>query len=615
MKYLISFLIAIVALSFHVSAQTDTLHPRLFLRAGEEKALLRNISSDEIWTRIHNAIVAECDTICGLMPTERKVVGPRMHATSCEVLRRVLFLSYVYRMTGIEKYAARAEKEMLFICTYEDWHPSHFLDVAEMATALAIGYDWLYYWLPQSSRDCIEKNLVEKALIPGDDPKLNVRFTTGPSRTNNWGQVCNGGLAVAAIALATEQPELSRRTIARSSEMIKLPMYAEYSPSGCFPEGFGYWAFGTQYNILFIDSMQKYFGRESVREYIEVPGFIESGNYSQQLITPSLRTFGYSDNSTRIYLEPAVMWFNSIRKDPRMCYRQKALFDKFEPTRSYVKTIKNRLIPFMLIWGAGTGENPTVKLSEAEKPTENFYLGKGSNDICVMRTGWEPDDVYLGFKCGKVRNPHGHMDIGSFYLEAGGVRWSLDLGSDNYEDVQVAGFNLFSMSESSDRWRKLTKYNNFAHSTTYPEGCYQRIDAECPITGSGKEMKASSELAGLYPEQLKSILRTVSLKGRKVIVQDEVLAGEKAVDMVWNMTTEAVSFVRKGNKITLLSKSGKSLVMKVSSSGQPFSVEMIPATPKNKCEGQNKGISFLRICYRVPASTGNSFVVTMVPEK
>ena len=31
------------------------------------------------------------------------------------------------------------------VLSFTDWHPKHFLDVAEMTTALALSYDWLYH--------------------------------------------------------------------------------------------------------------------------------------------------------------------------------------------------------------------------------------------------------------------------------------------------------------------------------------------------------------------------------------------------------------------------------------------------------------------------------------
>ena len=38
----------------------------------------------------------------------------------------------------------RLEEEMLAAAGFSDWNPGSFLDVAEMTTALAIGYDWLH---------------------------------------------------------------------------------------------------------------------------------------------------------------------------------------------------------------------------------------------------------------------------------------------------------------------------------------------------------------------------------------------------------------------------------------------------------------------------------------
>ena len=387
-------------------------------------------------------------------------------------------------------------------------------------------------------------------------------------------------------------------------------MNAGYPPEGCFPEGFGYWAFGTQYNILLLDALKAYYGMEAIEDHLKVPGFIQSGNYCQQLITPSLRTFGYSDNSTRIYLEPAVIWFNTIIPDSRTLWQQKRLFYHFRDSRSYTKTIKNRLIPFMVIWGAGTGDEPAVRIDSADLPKDNFYAGRGPNDICVMRSGWSSGDAFLGFKCGNVKQPHGHMDIGSFYFEDGGTRWSLDLGSDDYGSVQVHGIGLFDMKPQSDRWHKLTKYNNFAHSTTWPEGQFQDLGAVCRIDSSPETMSAKSELSPLYGDALEKLERSVSLDGHAVRIHDDVKAGHNAVKMVWNMTTEACSYSRRGNKIILSDSRGKKLEMKVKCSSR-FEIEHIPATPANSFEGQNEGVFFFRIVYSVPRESDAGLTVTM----
>ncbi len=53
-----------------------------------------------------------------------------MLAVSREALTRIYFLSYAWRMTGDDRYARRAEREMLNVCAFPDWNSSHFLDVS-----------------------------------------------------------------------------------------------------------------------------------------------------------------------------------------------------------------------------------------------------------------------------------------------------------------------------------------------------------------------------------------------------------------------------------------------------------------------------------------------------
>jgi hypothetical protein len=119
-------------------------HPRIMLLKGEEAAIKKSISESMVWNKMHNAIIEESDKIIPLPPIERIQIGRRLLDKSREALRRLFYLSYAYRTTGDAKYAERAEKEMVYIAQFSDWNPTHFLDVAEMTMAMAIGYDWLY---------------------------------------------------------------------------------------------------------------------------------------------------------------------------------------------------------------------------------------------------------------------------------------------------------------------------------------------------------------------------------------------------------------------------------------------------------------------------------------
>src|SRR5205085_10232133 len=121
-------------------------------------------AKDPLRKELAAAIVQEATALCDVAPIERKLQGRRLLAVSRQCVQRVLTLSTAYHLTHDTRYADRCRKEMLAAARFSDWNPSHFLDVAEMTFALAIGYDWLYYELDSASRKEIRTAIVEKSL-------------------------------------------------------------------------------------------------------------------------------------------------------------------------------------------------------------------------------------------------------------------------------------------------------------------------------------------------------------------------------------------------------------------------------------------------------------------
>ncbi len=211
-------------------------HPRLLLLKGEEKTIQAAIAGDEVWAKMHKAIVAEADNMISLPLLERIQIGRRLLDKSRECIRRIFYLSYAFRMTGEEKYLQRAERELLNVAKFSDWNPTHFLDVAEMTLAMAIGYDWLFDNLNEDSRNAIAAAILHKGLIPSMDR----RYNSWARVTNNWNQVCNAGLSYGALAIATKYPGIAEQILERAVNTIHLPM-EDYQPNGAYPEGYGYW--------------------------------------------------------------------------------------------------------------------------------------------------------------------------------------------------------------------------------------------------------------------------------------------------------------------------------------------------------------------------------------
>lgn len=84
----------------------------------------------------------------------------------------------------------------------------------------------------------------------------------------------------------------------------------------------------------------------------------------------------------------------------------------------------------------------------------NWWSEGGAQPQAVLRSSWnDKRATYVGIKAGSANNGHGHMDIGSFILEANGVRWAVDLGRDGYTLPRQHGLggDLFLSSQESKR--------------------------------------------------------------------------------------------------------------------------------------------------------------------
>jgi hypothetical protein len=136
-------------------------HPRLFLSAEAEKTLETRLESDRFLQSLRQDLLAEADRLLPTRPVERVLIGRRLLDKSRTALARVLHLALAWRLTERATYLDRARAELVAAAEFADWNPSHFLDVAEMTTAVAIGYDWLYPALDDATRLQLRQAIVE----------------------------------------------------------------------------------------------------------------------------------------------------------------------------------------------------------------------------------------------------------------------------------------------------------------------------------------------------------------------------------------------------------------------------------------------------------------------
>lgn len=62
-------------------------------------------------------------------------------------------------------------------------------------------------------------------------------------------------------------------------------------------------------------------------------------------------------------------------------------------------------------------------------PLDRWFRGV---DVVSMRGSWSANTTFVACKGGDNRSNHAHLDLGTFVMDALGVRWACDLGSDAY---------------------------------------------------------------------------------------------------------------------------------------------------------------------------------------
>jgi hypothetical protein len=575
-------------------------HPRLLLLGGEEKAILQTVNQDATWRSVHGAILTESDALLATAPVERVLIGRRLLDKSRECLRRVFFLSYAWRTTQQEKYRARAEKELLAAAAFSDWNPSHFLDVAEMTLGVALGYDWLHANLSETSRATIREAILKKGL----EPSLDAKYNGWLKSSNNWNQVCNAGMTFGALAIYEDQPELAQRLIDRAIETVVRPMN-DFAPDGAYPEGYNYWGYGTSFNVLLTSALEKALGSDFGLN--AQPGFLKTAGYLEHMTGPTNLPFNYADAGTNGDLQPAMFWFAQKQADPSLLWVERSRLLNNGVNRH----LKNRLLPALLLWNGGVG------LTNLAAPKATFWQGGGKNPVALMRSSWtDPAAVFVGFKGGSPSVSHAHMDVGSFVMEADGVRWGMDFGMQDYESLESKGVDLWNMSQNSQRWQ-IFRYNNYVHNTLTVNDALQRVEGYAPMTGYSATpafQNAVADLSTVYRGALTKASRGVALvNGAYVLVRDELETLPQEATVRWTMLTPA-SVKITGPNTAELTKDGKKLLLQVK---EPANVTMKTWTnePPNAYDVPNPGTMRVGFEVKIPANTNAAFSVLLIPER
>ncbi len=288
-------------------------HPRIIMSEEKFAKLKKHIGDDSVTALVLENLRKESDrAVQDPVSTYEIPDGIRLLETSRRIQRRVMDLAMAYNVFGDEKYAQRCYEELEAACKFPDWNQYHFLDTAEMCTAFAIGYDWLYDWLNDEQRTLIRTAIVEKGMNMVMEDYLDKTYYKSnkenidcrsygwykDSPGCNWKAVCNGGLSMAALAIGDEAGirDLAAEILTYAfKDAYTYVRYAYNEKDGTFSEGLGYWDYATYFLGMYASSLTSAAGTDyGLAEY---EGLRKSADFMRYMSSNTSEAFAFSDHA------------------------------------------------------------------------------------------------------------------------------------------------------------------------------------------------------------------------------------------------------------------------------------------------------------------------------
>lgn len=574
-------------------------HPRIMLKQGEEQKITASLQVNPELYRVHRIILNSCDSML-IQPTLMyQKEGKRLLAVSREALKRLFYLSYAWRMTHDDRYRLRAEQELVTVCSFPDWNPSHFLDVGEMTLAVSLGYDWLFDRLTPGTKKMVQHAILTKAFEPSDNPRYNWFLRS----ENNWNQVCNAGMVYGALAVIDEHKEVAIRMIERAMSTIGICAKG-YAPDGAYPEGYNYWGYGTSFEVFMIAALESALGSDG--GLCSTEGFLGSARYMEYMTGVTNLCFNYSDARETVQALPALYWFAAKLQDPTLLWNEKTYLNREE---LYFTDEEKRFLPLMLIYGS------QLNMNEITPPAANMWVGHGRTPVVLVRTDWQGNEgCYMGLKGGTASTSHAHMDAGSFVFEAMGVRWAQDLGMQEYYSLEKEKVDLWNTSQQGQRW-EIFRYNNYVHNTLTVNGKLHQVEGFVPIVRTytlKNKQGGLLDLTGLFGNELKKATREAVLLNEQYLqVTDRIQGGQTPATVRWTMVTTATPRILDAHTMEL-AKEGKTLHV-ILDSPSDATFQVLDNVPGHSYDTPNPGSVRIVFDTKLKAGQSRTLKVRLVP--
>ncbi len=549
-------------------------HPRIIADKETFDRIKYDIANDEIAKWIYDVLKEATDKTLDLTEVldfieKNKAEGlPTGNATCALYTTRIRDFSFLWQITGEEKYAKAVYEIMDNMAEVKNWRPGEFLICSETMTAMAIGYDWCYDFLStiDGALEKIEKAIYEKGVRAGVtayegtyEDVVNDNFFGRSGwiyATTNWNHISNAGCGIASIALIDKYPKECSELISKTIYFMELGN-ENYYPDGGYLEGPSYWAYGTNYLTWYMMALDRAMG--TTYGVICHPGIAQTCYYRPYITgladNPSApgirRQWNYHDSGTGLISSSMYMWFADKLRDPNLAglrYQEIKDIDaaNLNPKLSGYETAT----PYDLIYYNKDNFNLNINM-----PLDRYFKGIES---VYMRSDWnDRNAIYTGIHAGRNDINHGQMDAGNFIIEADGIRWAHDLGMDNYQLPQYFWRGQWSGRYNYYRERAESHNTIVINPNQYADQLYT---SDSPVIRYESKPSGAMAIVDLFPAygsgRVKDMHRGLFLTDDRtaIIVQDEITMRNPS-EFYWFVTTMM-------NNVINISKDGRTAILK-----------------------------------------------------
>jgi hypothetical protein len=381
---------------------------------------------------------------------------------------------------------------------------------------------------------------------------------------SNWNAVCNGGLALGALAVAEDEPELAGFILENGLRSLEY-MLGGFAPDGGWEEGPGYWNYTVEYLTMHMAALKSALNTQF--GYLSVQGLDKTRYFLDYISGPKL-VFNFHDGGDVLINSPALFYLADVFNDPDLA----GVRLNNMSANGWTGTAKD-----LLYYNGQASDSVSL-------PLDKKFSGA---ETAVFRSEWGNKNAFFaGLHGGNNNASHCDLDIGTFVIDALGERWAYDLGMDNYNipgyfdfngrrwtfyRKRAEGHNTLAVINGSNPDQKAAAFGEITEFDSRADGGYAVVDMRQALS-----QICSSARRGLMLYDNRS----------RAVVRDELNINAKS-NLKWGMHTKAEGEVSPDGKSVTLTLNGKELWIGLDTNVSGAVFTFAKAAPSVAVAGQN----------------------------